>query len=109
MAGLGSLTWHWMRLHTYYTLNNQCAQVKPAISTHTQGEVSCLAAWRAIGLCHYLQTVQYSGFRPHHPVFGRQLSFYPIIYDSQMYTSSSGSSINDQTVTTDQLQSPART
>ena len=42
MAGLSSLTWltligpwGWVRLHSCYTLNNQCARVKPAISTHT--------------------------------------------------------------------------
>ncbi|CAL8293927.1 unnamed protein product [Lota lota] len=43
MAGLSSLAWlsligiwGWVRLHTC-TLSNQCAQVKPAISTHTRG------------------------------------------------------------------------
>jgi hypothetical protein len=38
-AGLRSLTWleselwGWVRLHTCYTLSNQCAQVQPAITT----------------------------------------------------------------------------
>ena len=27
---------------------DQCAQVKPAISTHTQGEISCMATWSTI-------------------------------------------------------------
>ena len=40
IAGLSSLTWPsliggWLRLHTCYILSNQCAQVKPAIATHT--------------------------------------------------------------------------
>ena len=30
--------WVWVRLHTCSPLSNQCAQVKPAISTHTYEE-----------------------------------------------------------------------
>ena len=28
----------WVRLHTCCTLSNQCSQVKPAITKHTQGD-----------------------------------------------------------------------
>ena len=49
MAGISSLTWPesdwlgWVRLRTSCSLRNQCAQVKPAITTHTQGEITCMA------------------------------------------------------------------
>ena len=29
--------WGWVKLHTCCILSNQCAQVKPATSTHTRG------------------------------------------------------------------------
>ena len=58
MAGLGSLTWPesdwtlgWVGLHPCYTLSNQCAQVKPAISTHTQVEISCMETVSCIIIC----------------------------------------------------------
>ena len=36
---------HWLdvvRLHTCCTLSNQCAEVKAAVTTHTQGETPCM-------------------------------------------------------------------
>ena len=58
MAGLSSLTWPsliglcgWVRRHACciiyilitYILSNQCGQVKPAITTHHWGDISCMA------------------------------------------------------------------
>ena len=46
MAGLSSLVqsdWDWVRLHT----SDQCAQVKPAVTTHTIREISCMARRRS--------------------------------------------------------------
>ena len=31
--------WGWLRLHTCCALSYQCAQVKPAITKHTQGDL----------------------------------------------------------------------
>ena len=59
----------WVGLHTCRTLSNQCAQVKPAITTNTQGEISCLATWSVMSCFIVYKLLQYTLFLtpPHCP------------------------------------------
>ncbi|CAL8243409.1 unnamed protein product [Lota lota] len=48
--------WSWVRLHTCCTLSNQCAQVKPAITTHSR------RALRHRSMKHHLHASFYATF-----------------------------------------------
>ena len=58
--------------HMFCTLKNLCAQVKPAITIHTQEAFPCMATWNTSAMYHYLEpsTISWISIPPSLPPYG---------------------------------------